>query len=438
MPRVLLVEDNEVNREMLRKRLERRGFEIVSAESGEQGLDLARSNKLDAVLMDLGLPGIDGWETTRRLRADPATANLPIIVLSAHVTLESREKAFSAGCDDFEAKPVQLDSLVTKLTAAIAKRSPMLLAPVPPVAVVDPNAGTQVLRIPRAREVPAAAPQEHPTVIRRATPSAIPQPAERPAAPRAEAPASPESRKHILVVEDNDANRVMLCRRLQKHGYETTEARDGREAIDLAHLHRYDLMLCDIMMPEVDGYQVLQTLKADEDLKALPIIMISAVDEMASVVRCIEMGAEDYLQKPYDPVLLHARINACLDKRRARDEEMAYLRAVADLTQAATMLEQGQFEAALLDGVSKRDDPLGRLSRMFVKMAREVQSKVQHLTQEVQRLRVEIDEARKSEQVSEITDSSYFQELQQRAAGLRRRSRRDSEGKPTNPPESVP
>jgi len=192
------------------------------------------------------------------------------------------------------------------------------------------------------------------------------------------------------------------------------------------------------MMPEVDGYQVLQTLKADEDLKALPIIMISAVDEMASVVRCIEMGAEDYLQKPYDPVLLHARINACLDKRRARDEEMAYLRAVADLTQAATMLEQGQFEAALLDGVSKRDDPLGRLSRMFVKMAREVQSKVQHLTQEVQRLRVEIDEARKSEQVSEITDSSYFQELQQRAAGLRRRSRRGSEGKPTNPPESVP
>lgn len=414
MPRVLLIEDNEVNREMLRKRLERRGFEILSAESGEQGLDIAKSGQPDAVIMDLGLPGIDGYETTRRLRADAATSKLPVIVLSAHVSSDSREKAFAAGCNEFEAKPVQLEQLITKLNAAISK--PGRAAPAPAPSTVA-TAITQMIPIPAAREAPAAAS----TLVRKESPPEKPF-SETATAEHAAIPA----RKHILVVEDNDPNRVMLCRRLQKHGYDTTEARDGREAIDLARTHVYDLMLCDIMMPEVDGYQVLQTLKADEQLKALPIIMISAVDEMASVVRCIEMGAEDYLQKPYDPVLLHARINACLDKRRARDEEMAYLRAVSDLTQAAALLEQGAFEDSMLELVSQRDDPLGRLARMFTRMAREVQSKVQHLTQEVQRLKVEIDEARRSDQVSEITESTYFQQLQQRASGLRRRSRRES------------
>ena len=404
MPQVLLVEDNEINRDMLRKRLERRGFQVLTAESGEQGLEIARTGQAEAVIMDLGLPGIDGWETTRRLRADTATATLPIVVLSAHVASEDREKAFAAGCDDFETKPVQLDALVGKLTTLIAKRSP---AP----NSSEQSAPTLSIPVPTARPVPSSAP-----TLQRPRIEPKPEPTVTEVSP---------PRKRILVVEDNDPNRVMLCRRLQKHGYETMEARDGREAIDLARSHVFDLMLCDIMMPEVDGYQVLQACKADEELKALPIIMLSAVDEMASVVRCIEMGAEDCLQKPYDPVLLHARINACLDKRRARDEEMAYLRAVADLIQAASMLEKGQFEESMLAIVSHRDDPLGRLARMFAKMAKEVQAKVQHLTQEVQRLQVEIDEARKSEQVSEITESAYFQQLQQRAAGLRRRSRRD-------------
>src|SRR4051794_14034949 len=104
MPRVLLVEDNDVNREMLRKRLERRGFVVLEATSGERGLEVAQAEKPDAVVMDLGLPGIDGWETTRRLRAEPATAAMPVVVLSAHVSSDSREKAFAAGCDDFEAK----------------------------------------------------------------------------------------------------------------------------------------------------------------------------------------------------------------------------------------------------------------------------------------------------------------------------------------------
>ncbi|HSQ55177.1 MAG TPA: response regulator [Gemmata sp.] len=172
-------------------------------------------------------------------------------------------------------------------------------------------------------------------------------------------------------------------------------------------------------MPEVDGYAVLRELKADPELQAIPIIMISAVDEMASVVRCIEMGAEDYLPKPYDPVLLQARINACLDKRRLRDQEMEYLKAVADLTEAAALVEKGAFAPEILARVAKRDDALGMLARVFEKMAREVRAREQKLNQEVARLQVEIDRVKMTDQVKGITETAYFESLEKKAAGLR-------------------
>ena len=145
---------------------------------------------------------------------------------------------------------------------------------------------------------------------------------------------------------------------------------------------------------------------------------------MSSVVRCIEAGAEDYLTKPYDPVLLKARVNACLDKRRQRDEDLDRLKALAALSAAAGAVEGGQYDAALLQPVADRPDELGRLARIFQKMAAEVQSRERQLRQEVERLKVEIDEVRKQEQVSEITESAYFQELQQKAKALRQGRRR--------------
>ncbi|MGH8678658.1 MAG: response regulator, partial [Burkholderiales bacterium] len=123
----------------------------------------------------------------------------------------------------------------------------------------------------------------------------------------------------ILVVDDNVANREMLGRRLEREGHQVQLAAGGREALELLRERRVDLVLLDVMMPEVDGYAVLQHLKADEQLRDVPVLMISAVDEIESVVRCIELGAEDYLPKPFDPVLLRARIGACLEKKRLRD-----------------------------------------------------------------------------------------------------------------------
>ena len=115
MPRVLLVEDNEMNRDMLSRRLIRRGFEVIFAVDGQQGVDLARSERPDIILMDMSLPVIDGWEATRRVKADNATRSVPVIGLTAHAMSGDRERAIEAGCDDYDTKPVELDRLIGKI-----------------------------------------------------------------------------------------------------------------------------------------------------------------------------------------------------------------------------------------------------------------------------------------------------------------------------------
>ena len=115
MAKVLLVEDNEMNRDMLSRRLIRRGFQVVFAMDGQQGVDLARSERPDIILMDMSLPVIDGWEATRRVKADDATRSVPVIGLTAHAMSGDREKAIEAGCDDYDTKPVELDRLVGKI-----------------------------------------------------------------------------------------------------------------------------------------------------------------------------------------------------------------------------------------------------------------------------------------------------------------------------------
>ena len=115
MTKVLLVEDNEMNRDMLSRRLIRRGFQVVFAMDGQQGIDLARSERPDVILMDMSLPIVDGWEATRRLKADDSTRGVPVIGLTAHAMSGDREKAIEAGCDDYDTKPVELDRLIGKI-----------------------------------------------------------------------------------------------------------------------------------------------------------------------------------------------------------------------------------------------------------------------------------------------------------------------------------
>jgi sigma-B regulation protein RsbU (phosphoserine phosphatase) len=130
----------------------------------------------------------------------------------------------------------------------------------------------------------------------------------------------------LLVVDDSEDNRYTLTRRLAREGFTSVvTAADGRQALDLLQERRFDLVLLDIMMPELNGYEVLERIKADKRLRHIPVIMISAVDQIESVIRCIELGAEDYLPKPFNPTLLRARVGASLEKKRLRDEIVAHL-----------------------------------------------------------------------------------------------------------------
>ena len=115
MPTILLIEDNELNRDMLSRRLARKGYDVVIAEDGAKGLSAASDSKPDLILMDMSLPVIDGWEATRRLKAEPQTRAIPVIALTAHAMSSDREKAVAAGCDDYDTKPVELERLLGKI-----------------------------------------------------------------------------------------------------------------------------------------------------------------------------------------------------------------------------------------------------------------------------------------------------------------------------------
>jgi phosphoserine phosphatase RsbU/P len=154
----------------------------------------------------------------------------------------------------------------------------------------------------------------------------------------------------ILVVDDNEENREMLAKRLERQGHQTAPAADGRQALERLAAEKFDLVLLDVMMPEMDGYTALCHMKADAKLRHVPVIMISALDEIESVVRCIEAGAEDYLPKPFNPTLLRARIGATLEKKAFRDQEQEYLRQIEETQKRLEdeLQEAGKYVTSIL------------------------------------------------------------------------------------------
>ena len=145
----------------------------------------------------------------------------------------------------------------------------------------------------------------------------------------------------ILIADDNRVNRLLLARGLEQEGHRIVFAEHGGEALDLLRQQPFDLMLLDVLMPELDGYEVLAKLKDDPHLRDIPVIVTSALDETDSVVRCLEMGAEDYLTKPVNPVLLNARINASLEKKRLRDQQRELISKFATKEVADDLLTSG-------------------------------------------------------------------------------------------------
>lgn len=234
-----------------------------------------------------------------------------------------------------------------------------------------------------------------------------------------------DTKGHILVVDDNRLNRMRLAHSLQQEGHSSAMAEDGRQALQMLASQAFDVVLLDLIMPELDGFQVLEQMKGDSRLREIPVIVISALDEMEGILRCIEMGATDYLPKPFDVALLRARLNASLANKRFRDIELEYLEQVNRVIEAAAAVEEGTFECDSLNPVAGRKDALGQLARVFQNMARQVYAREQSLRRQLQELQIEIDEAKKARQVAEITETEYFRDLCAKAQRLRQRHGQD-------------
>lgn len=227
---------------------------------------------------------------------------------------------------------------------------------------------------------------------------------------------------HILIVDDNKENQDILTRHLKRQGHRVTVFNNGTAALEFLHQEEtpnIDILLLDVMMTGMSGFQVLTELRKDSQLQHIPVIFLSALDDMESLLRGIELGAQDFLPKPFNPVLLKARIGATLEKKKLRDLELNYVANAARITQAAAAFEAGEFVPEILDEVAQRTDELGRLARVFQNMAYEVRAREERLKQEVQQLRIEIDRNKEATKVAEIVETEYFQQLQQRATKLR-------------------
>jgi class 3 adenylate cyclase len=158
----------------------------------------------------------------------------------------------------------------------------------------------------------------------------------------------------VLVVDDDALNQAMLTGLLEREGHRVTIAADGRAALEALATTPFDVVLLDIVMPEKDGYEVLQAMKADDQLRHLPVVMITALDDLDSAVRCIELGADDYLSKPFDPILLGARVRAGLNKKRLHDLELEHLQEMARLNQRLEARVEEQMGELVRTGELKR------------------------------------------------------------------------------------
>lgn len=152
---------------------------------------------------------------------------------------------------------------------------------------------------------------------------------------------------HLLVVDDNRVSRLLLVHGLEQEGHTVESVENGRQALDMLRTKPFDLVLLDVEMPQMDGYQTLSIVKKDDALRHIPVIMVTAIDEMDSTIRCIEMGAEDYLPKPFNPVLLRARIDASLEKKRLRDQEQLYLKGLERELEIASEIQAGFLPSEL-------------------------------------------------------------------------------------------
>lgn len=200
---------------------------------------------------------------------------------------------------------------------------------------------------------------------------------------------TPSLEGRALVVDDHKTNRLKMELAVRNLGLEVESAANGTECLDALRSRDFDIVLLDIVMPDMDGFQVLEAIKGDPALRDLPVIVISSLEEVEDSVRAIELGAEDFLTKPFNPVLLKARLGAGIERKRLRDKELEYIDQVQRLAAASGVIERKDFDPARLglDDIAERDDQLGNLARVFLEMAGQVYRREQNLRNQISLLK---------------------------------------------------
>lgn len=281
MAKILLVEDNEMNRDLISRKLKRRGFEIVLAFDGAEGIEKAGEEKPDLILMDMGLPILDGYAATRLLKGAEDTRDIPVIGLSAHAMAGDADKALEAGCDDYDTKPVEWDRLLQKIETMLDR------------AATRAATGTDMATTTLGK-VPA------------------------------------DSRSsHVLVVDDSSMNRELLSRRLTELGYSFEIAPDAAGAAQTLSQRPFDAVLLDVTLPENLSTRLLKRLKESQH-RDVPVLMLCPVDATDAAIAALDDGAEDFVPQPFHPRVLRARLETALERRKLRGKSQEAEESHAD------------------------------------------------------------------------------------------------------------
>jgi sigma-B regulation protein RsbU (phosphoserine phosphatase) len=286
MAKILLVDDSEPNRDMLARRLARKGHVVIQAGDGQQAVEMTRSESPDLILMDLNLPVLDGWTATRQIKTFPGTSRVPVIALTAHAMSGDRQKALQAGCDDYDTKPVDFPRLLGKIDALF--KSPAQTPPAPQEQVERVMAA----EADRDDSDPATTTTSHENGVS----------------------------GRVLVVDDTEANRAVAERWLRRKGFAVDTAADGYRALEMVQKAHYDVVLLDVMMPGMNGISVLRTLRESRSPTELPVIMATAKDASDDVVEALTLGANDYVTKPLDFPVLMARVGTQVSLKRSVEQ----------------------------------------------------------------------------------------------------------------------
>lgn len=259
-----------MNLNLMSRRLMNEGYAITTANHGRMALEMMQIERFDLVLLDLIMPEMDGFEVLEHIMATPVLRDTPVIIMTAENSKDSVLTCIQSGAKDYIVKPFQIAVVKTRIWRSLENR--------------------------RIESRLNSGPDD-----------------------------AEQAGARILVVDDNELNRHILGARLKHGGYEPTCVADPRQALEQLRTSTFDLIMSDIIMPEIDGYELLRMIKENAAWKNIPVIMTSALDDDDSIARCFVLGAADYITKPYNAIELKARLRSCIHLKRLQDRDAEHM-----------------------------------------------------------------------------------------------------------------